>query len=57
MENYPKYTTNFFKRLLFILMKQDLLTRKFILFEFQAMQVKNQFHIGELHYGLRWNKA
>jgi len=56
-ENYQKYISNIFKRLLFILIKPDLLKWKITLFiEFQAMPVKDQFRTGELLFGIRWNK-
>jgi len=49
---------NIFKRiLLFILIKSDLLIWNITLFiNFQSILVKNEFHIGELYSGIRWNK-
>jgi len=57
MENYRKYTKNFFKRLLLsIFIKPGLLISKIALFnKFQAVQEKNQF-CTEVFCGIRWNK-
>jgi len=57
-ENYRNYTRNILKKpLLFIRIEPDLLIWKITLFiEFQVMQVKNQFRIEELLFGIRQNK-